>query len=59
MFFIALGQHVSILIGSSSGPSKKNKSLLRNVKMRCGIPNAYILDISMYKMHVLTHVFYT
>ena len=21
-------------------------------KMRCGIPNAYILDIIMYKMHV-------
>jgi len=20
--------------------------------MRCGIPNAYILDITMYKMHV-------
>jgi hypothetical protein len=23
------------------------------LKMRCGIPNAYILDITMYKMHVL------
>jgi len=22
-------------------------------KMRCGTPNAYILDITMYKMHVL------
>jgi len=22
------------------------------VKVRCGIPNAYILDITMYKMHV-------
>jgi len=22
-------------------------------KMRCGIPNAYILDITMYKLHVL------
>jgi len=21
-------------------------------KMRCGIPNAYILEITMYKMHV-------
>ena len=21
-------------------------------KLRCGIPNAYILDITMYKMHV-------
>ena len=21
-------------------------------KMRCGIPNAYILDMTMYKMHV-------
>ena len=50
--FTVLGQHVSVLIKSSSGSSKKNRSLLRNVKMRCGIPNAYILDKIMYKMHV-------
>ena len=25
---------------------------LAMVKVRCGIPNAYILDITMYKMHV-------
>jgi len=25
---------------------------LAMIKMRCGIPNAYILDITMYKMHV-------
>ena len=51
VFFIVLGQHVSILIESSSGPSK-NISLLKNVKMRCGIPYAYILDKTMYKMHM-------
>jgi hypothetical protein len=28
-------------------------------KMRCGIPNAYILDITMYKMHVLLCYYYT
>jgi len=28
-------------------------------KMRCGIPNAYILDITMYKMHVLLCLYYT
>ena len=52
MFFIVLGQYVSILIESSSGPSKKTDHYLEMFKMRCGIPNAYILDITMYKMHV-------
>jgi len=28
-------------------------------KMRCGIPNAYILDIIMYKMHVSSCPYYT
>ena len=28
-------------------------------KMRCGIPNAYILDITMYKMHVSLCSYYT
>jgi len=28
-------------------------------KMRCGIPNAYILDITMYKMHVSLCYYYT
>ena len=29
-------------------------------KMRCGIPNAYILEITMYKMHVsLCYYYYT
>ena len=28
-------------------------------KMRCGIPNAFILDISMYKMHVLLYSYCT
>jgi len=52
MFTIVLGQHVSILIESSSGPSKKIDPYLKCLKMRCGIPNAYILDITMYKMQV-------
>jgi len=52
MFIIVLGQHVSILIGSSSGPSKNTDPYLAIFKMHCGIPNAYILDITMYKMHV-------
>jgi len=28
-------------------------------KMRCGIPNAHILDITVYKMHVWLCSFYT
>jgi len=52
MFTIVLGQHVSILIESSSGPSKKIDPYLKCLKMRCGIPKAYILDKTMYKMHV-------
>ena len=52
MFSIVLGQHVSILIESSSGPSKNADPYLAMFKMRCGIPNAYNLDITMYKMHV-------
>jgi len=52
MFIIVLGQHVSILIESSSGPSKKTEPYLQCLKMRRGIPNAYILDKTMYKVHV-------
>ena len=52
MFIIVLGQHVSILIESSSGPSKNTDPYLAMFKVRCGIPNAYILDKTMYKMHV-------
>ena len=40
MFIIVLGQHVSILIESSSGPSKKIEPYLNCLKMRCVIPNA-------------------
>jgi len=32
---------------------------LAKFKMRCGIPNAYILDITMYKMLVLLYSYYT
>jgi len=49
VFFNYLGQHVSTLIGPSSGPSKIQILKLTMFKMHCGIPNAYILDISMYK----------
>ena len=52
MFITVLGQHVSILIESSSGPSKNTDPYLAMLKMRCGIPNTYILNIIMYKMHV-------
>jgi len=52
MFIIVLGQHVSILKESSSGPSKNTDPYLVMFKMRCGIPNAYILDVTLYKMHV-------
>ena len=52
MFIILLGQHVSILTESSSGPSKKTDPYLKCLKMRCGIQNAYILDKTMYKMHL-------
>jgi len=41
MFITVLGQHVSILTESSSGPSKKIDPYLKCFKMRGGIPNAY------------------
>jgi len=59
MFFIVLGQHVSIHIESSSGPSKNTDPYLGKFKMRCGIPNANILDITVYKMHVSLCSYYT
>jgi len=52
MFIIVLGQHVSILIESSSGPSKNTNPYLATFKMHCGITNAYILDKTMHKIHV-------
>ena len=52
VFIIVLGQHVSILIESSSGPSTKTDPYLEMFKMRCGIPNAYNLGEAMCKMHV-------
>jgi len=59
MFIIVLGQHVSILIESSLGPSKNTDPYLAMFKMRCGIPDAYILDYTMYKMHVSLCSYYT
>ena len=59
MFIIVLGRHVSVLIKSSSGPSKNTDPYLATFKMRCGIPNAYILDKTMYEMHVSLCSYYT
>jgi len=56
---IVLGQHVSTPIESSSGPSKEIDPYCKCLKMRCGIPNAYILDTTMYKMHVSSCSCYT
>jgi len=39
-------------IESSSGPSKNTDPYLAMFTMRRGIPNAYILDKTLYKMHV-------
>jgi len=58
MFVIVLAR-VSILIESSSGPSKNTDPYLAMSKMRCGIQNAYILDKTMYKMHVSLCSYYT
>jgi len=51
MFIIVLGHYVSILIGSSSGPSKEIDPYLELLKCAVGSQNAYILDITMYRMH--------
>jgi len=59
MFIIVLGQHVSILIESSSGPTKNTDPYLAMFKMRGVIPNAYIFYITMYKMHVSLCSYYT
>ena len=53
MFFTVLGQHVSILIESSSGPSKKTDPYLETLKYAVGFQNAYIVDKTTYKTHVL------
>ena len=52
MFIIVPGRHVSVLIESPSGPSKKTDPYLKCLKMRCGIPNASVLDETKHKMHV-------
>ena len=49
--FYYLGQHVSTLIESRSGPFKIH--ILNNVKMHCGIPNANILDTTIYCTGIL------
>jgi len=43
MFIIVLGQHVSILIESFSGPSKKTDPYLQMLKCAVESQNAYIL----------------
>ena len=47
LFFIVLGQHVSILIESSSGPCNNTDPCLGMFKMHCGIPNANVLEITV------------
>ena len=51
MLFYYLGQHVSTLTGSPLGPSKI-QVLIIMFKMHCWIPNAYFLDITMYKIQL-------
>jgi hypothetical protein len=53
MFITVLGQHVSILIESSSGPSKKIDPYLETFKMRCGIPKAYIVQNKQTRRFIL------
>ena len=52
MFIIVLGQHVSIFIESSSGPSENTEPYLEMFKLRCGIPNPYIFYVTVHKIHV-------
>jgi len=59
MFIIVLGERVSLLIESSSGPSTDTDPYLKMFKMRCGVPKAYIIDKTMYKMHVSLCYYYT
>jgi len=59
MLFIVLGQHVSIPIESSSGPSKNTDPYLKIFKTRCGIPNSYTLNKTMHKMQASLCSYYT
>jgi len=44
MFVIVLGQRVLMLIELSSGPSKITNPYFVMFKMRCGIPNKFIIN---------------
>ena len=57
MFIIVLG-HVSILTESSSGPSKETYLLKMFKNVAWDSPKAYILDKTMYKMHVILLLLY-
>ena len=48
VFIIVLGQHVSILIESSSGPSKKIDPYLKCLKMHYGITNVSVWDPTVH-----------
>jgi len=48
-----LGQHVSTLVESSSGPSEETDPYLAMFKMRCGVPDPYILDMTMIAQRIL------
>ena len=47
MFIIVLGQHVSILIESSSGPFKNTDPYLAMFKMRCRIPESNLSTLEI------------
>ena len=51
MFIIVLAKHVSILIESFSGPSKKIDPYLEMFKMRCGIKNVSVWDPTAHFKH--------
>ena len=60
MFITVLGQHVSILIESSSAPSKNTDPYLATFKMRCGIQNddSVRIETCCPNKNIKTHAFY-
>ena len=54
MFFIVLGQHVSILIESSSGPSKKIDPYLQMLKNAVGSQTlTFLIKVCRKCMHFI------
>ena len=48
MFITVFGRQVSTLIESSSGPSKNTDPYLAMFKMRCGIKNLSVWDLTAH-----------